>query len=196
VSSFRHSCAKLTRELRHRVGNILHIASALFDQSVKNHQSLNEVQATYKRQLQALASAQRLIFDASEHPITLGELIAQVVAPYGQSRFNLDSESIFVSEKSVVPIALVLNELATNAVKYGSLSQRDGKVDIHCQGNGDKVQIKWVEQGGPQVTQDQRKGFGRQLLERTIAGQLGGTLSIEFPTSGIVARITLAASRI
>jgi two-component sensor histidine kinase len=98
-------------------------------------------------------------------------LIAQVVAPYGQSRFNLDSESIFVSEKSVVPIALVLNELATNAVKYGSLSQRDGKVDIHCQGNGDKVQIKWVEQGGPQVTQDQRKGFGRQLLERTIAGQ-------------------------
>lgn len=186
----------LVGELRHRVGNLLQIAGALFDQSTKNHQSLDEVQTTFTRQLRALGSAQRLIFDASDHPITLAELIAQVIAPYGQQRFNLDGIPISVSEKSVVPFALIFSELATNAMKYGSLSQTEGVVDLHWQESGDRLVITWTERGGPLVVRDQRIGFGRQLLERTVVGQLGGAFSIDFITTGIVARIALPVSNI
>ena len=84
--------------------------------------------------------------------------------------------------KSVV-VAMALHELATNAVKYGALSNGDGRVTIawERQSQANRVKLVWQESGGPEVSPPKQKGFGSHLIERAFAGQLGGSELIFSP---------------
>jgi two-component sensor histidine kinase len=98
---------------------------------------------------------------------------------------------------------MALHELATNAIKYGALSNECGKVSFHWrveQANGEqRLHMVWSEQGGPEVTPPSRKGFGTRLIERGLAAELGGSVQISYPVSGLVCIIDtplpIAASR-
>ena len=78
------------------------------------------------------------------------------------------------STKSIV-VAMTLHELATNAVKYGALSNGGGRVSIAWEGQcqASRVKLVWRERGGPKVSPPKKKGFGSHLIERAFAGQLG-----------------------
>jgi two-component sensor histidine kinase len=89
-------------------------------------------------------------------------------------------------------IAISLHELATNAAKYGSLSVADGRVEIIWSRTADgRLNLRWIETGGPTVTPPTHKGFGTGVMENIIAGQLRGEVHFDWCDQGLVCEIAL-----
>jgi two-component sensor histidine kinase len=90
-------------------------------------------------------------------------------------------------------LAMALQELATNAVKYGALSNESGRIAIEWrvaqESGGDRLHLAWTEGGGPPVTPPQRRGFGTRLIERSLAQDLNGEVRIQFTEAGVVCTV-------
>ena len=94
---------------------------------------------------------------------------------------------------------MAVHELATNAAKYGALSNGSGRVSVHwsiSEHDERHLKIVWTEAGGPKVTAPSSKGFGSRLIERGLAGQLGGEAAIDYRETGVVCRILAPLSTI
>jgi two-component sensor histidine kinase len=92
------------------------------------------------------------------------------------------------SERSLL-LTMALHELATNAVKYGALSNRSGKVGIHWQQTDGRLSLVWRESGGPAVRPPEKTGFGSRLLERAL--KTLGTVELTFAPAGVVCTVTV-----
>src|SRR4029077_2387895 len=93
-----------------------------------------------------------------------------------------------VAASAVLPLGLVINELCTNAVKHGALSQRAGRVEIDAsipEGAERVLLFKWAEKGGPTVVHPSKRGFGSTLIERAFVAQLEGRARLEFNPAGV-----------
>jgi two-component sensor histidine kinase len=90
-------------------------------------------------------------------------------------------------------VAMATHELCTNAAKYGALSQPTGRVDISWRivssPDGDQLELRWAESGGPEVVAPTRKGFGARLVERGLAAQLGGEVQVAYEPSGVICTV-------
>ena len=84
---------------------------------------------------------------------------------------------------------MALNELSTNAIKYGSLSQPGGHVDVSWSVTDDDLELVWVEAGGPPVKEPSRKGFGSRLIQNGLATELNGKVDIDYRPGGLVCTI-------
>ena len=90
-----------------------------------------------------------------------------------------------------------MHELATNAVKYGSLSEPHGTLDVACTTNDDDVIMVWTERGGPAVTAPKGlEGFGSKLIARSVSGQLGGSINFDWPSGGAIVTLRMNKARI
>jgi two-component sensor histidine kinase len=87
-------------------------------------------------------------------------------------------------------MALAFHELATNATKYGALSDQNGKVTIGWTNAGGRFSLEWREESGPAVSPPIRRGFGSRMMERGIAAELGGRAELSFERTGLVFRIS------
>ena len=87
-------------------------------------------------------------------------------------------------------IAMALQELATNAAKYGALSLPAGRLSIQWTQEADAMRLQWEETGGPLVVPPLRRGFGSRLIERSLSAELGGEAAITFAPTGVICRIT------
>ena len=112
-------------------------------------------------------------------------------------RFVLDGPAVMVGSRAALSLSLMLHELATNAAKYGALSNADGRVtiswDIDGDGDDAPVTLRWIEAGGPAVVAPKRAGFGTRLIGRGLAGSFDGKVDLSYPPSGVVC--TIAAPR-
>ena len=91
---------------------------------------------------------------------------------------------------------MVLHELATNSVKHGALSSTDGMLDVSGKLVGESLQLIWAETGGPSISaQPEHHGFGRKMVERSIESQLGGSLTYDWQSTGLVATLTIRTTR-
>jgi two-component system CheB/CheR fusion protein len=101
--------------------------------------------------------------------------------------------------KAAETFALAVHELATNAIKYGALSRPSGRVDVswHFVDGGDPTELvfDWRERGGPSVAPPQRRGFGSELLERTLAFELKGKTTLAFDRAGLHCTIAIPLTR-
>ena len=98
--------------------------------------------------------------------------------------------------ESVTTLALLLHEFATNAAKYGALSNHMGRIDIDCSEDGEQVTVSWKEAGGPPVSPTQEQGFGSVLAAATVRGQLAGDLTREWRPEGLFIRLTLPRGKL
>jgi two-component sensor histidine kinase len=97
-------------------------------------------------------------------------------------------------DRHISVFALVLHEMMTNAAKYGCLSQPDGNLSVKwALGETGDCLIDWTETGGPSVAKPTRKGFGTNLIARTLSADLGGSVELEFLPSGLHARFCVPA---
>jgi two-component sensor histidine kinase len=102
-----------------------------------------------------------------------------------------------VSEASATTLALVIHELATNSLKYGALSSDTGTLDVSCAPHPTEVVIVWTERGGPPVkAPSDQGGFGSKLINRAVAAQLGGSISREWISEGVVVALTVQKDRL
>ncbi len=94
-------------------------------------------------------------------------------------------------------LAMVVHELATNSVKYGALSCPEGVLDVSCRTDDGYLGLVWAETGGPPINQaPELTGFGSRLIARSVASQLGGTLTYDWQESGVVVTVRMHQARL
>ena len=197
----------LIRELNHRVKNLFAIASGMVSMTARTAKSTKEMAEALRGRLGALSRAHELvrpafgIDDQAGHATTLAQLIKAILDPYveaGQGgRLRIDGPPVIVGANTVTSLALVLHELATNAAKYGCLSQPEGRLAISWTVQAGDVALAWVEAGGPPIAEEPvLQGFGSQLARKSITGQLGGTLDHTWHQDGLEVRMMLPLDRL
>jgi two-component sensor histidine kinase len=116
------------------------------------------------------------------------------------SRIEIAGPAVEVDDKAAQQLALAVHELATNAVKYGSLSTPEGTVELRWSvapdgEAGEMLDLVWRERGGPPPTEGGGEGFGTKLLTLAIPHSLGGTVSHELNADGLVYRLSMPLKR-
>lgn len=195
----------LAGEMSHRVKNLLAIASGLTAITSRTATNTEEMARELTGRLGALGRAHDLVRplpDGQGTTALLGDLISILLAPYDdlgafKGRIRVAVERLGVGEKSATSLALVIHELATNSMKYGALSDAAGTLDISSATEADHIVLTWLERGGPAVeAPDQPAGFGSQLVKRSVAGQLGGSIDYEWAEDGIIVTLRIRRARL
>jgi two-component sensor histidine kinase len=162
---------------------------AVAAQTFRDANNLPQTQATFSARIMALARANDLLTGENWEGASLSDIVAGVSVAHGGNqpgRFSASGPVVRLSPKIALSLAMAMHELATNAVKYGSLSVTDGKVDVKWTVDAGRLRIEWRESGGPPVQAPERRGFGSRLVERGLAGEMGGTAKIDFAPTGVV----------
>ena len=157
----------LSRELSHRVKNILAVVQALAMQT-DGSRSVDEFRHTFVGRLSAMTRAQSLLLDAQWRSADLGELVGQALQPYRVDHpevIEVEGEPVALMANQGLGLSLILHELATNAAKYGALSQQEGRVHVSWRVDeanpGRRVRLTWQESDGPPVEPRARKASAR-----------------------------------
>ena len=178
--------AELARdELRHRVKNAFTAAQALASLSLPGEHSL-----ALNARIAALARAHDLLDEKLSHQesITLAELIHAELEPYATDspgRLSVSGEPVLLGSAQAVALGLAINELATNALKYGALSTASGRLTVSWRKEAGRLLLEWRESDGPQVRAAGVENFGSRLLRRLVEGQLKGSVSRHLDDSGV-----------
>ncbi len=180
----------LLEEVHHRMKNMLTTVIAITSQSLRSAATMEEAREAIAGRLIALGRAQDLLLKANEAGAMLTDLVAAAVAPFESDespRFLIPFAAIEIGPAAVLPLTLSLNELCTNAVKYGALSSPSGRVEIisTVDERSQLFSLTWTEFGGPPVIEPTRRGFGTRLLG-ALAAQLHGEVAVQYRSEGIV----------
>ncbi|QRM31108.1 HWE histidine kinase domain-containing protein [Microvirga sp. VF16] len=185
----------LIHELNHRVKNTLATVQSIASQTLRNAPTMRDAKEALEGRLIALARAHDVLTRESWEGAELREIVAQAVAPYagrGEDRLHLQGPEVRLSPRMALALAMALQELATNAVKYGALSNSTGEIGISWkveQTHPPRLHLTWEESGSPPVQAPSRRGFGSKLIERSLAQELNGAAQIEFRPTGIVCTV-------
>ncbi len=188
----------LINELNHRVKNTLATVQSIASQTLRNAGSAEGAREALENRLLALSRVHDVLTRENWEGADLYEIVADAVAPYsnpGEDRLHLSGETIRLPPRMALALAMALQELATNAVKYGALSNDTGEVRITWRDGDDSLHLTWAEQGGPPVTAPSRRGFGTRLIERSLASDLNGDVRIAFVPSGLVCTVDAPLTR-
>lgn len=184
--------AMVSREYQHRVRNVLTIAQALAHQTARYAPTVAEFEQKLLDRFHALARAQDLLLQTHGQPTPLPPLIDNILAPYDlATRVDATAATpdVRVDSSVAVVLALLLNELATNATKYGSLSVPRGRLRLAWSKVPHEVTLTWKELQGPPVTPPRRAGFGSKLFRAGFA-QASGALKLDYEPDGLKCRLT------
>jgi PAS domain S-box-containing protein len=180
----------LMQELSHRVKNSLAMVQAIASNTLRNATSLENAREAFSQRLAALARAHDLLVGGNWANAALSHLVESIVGIQGQpERFIRSGPEVVLGSKAALALTLILHELATNAVKYGSLSNAGGRVLLNWrldEFDGERqFRLRWQEEGGPTVTPPTRRGFGSRLIERTFP-TVKGSAELAYPPTGVV----------
>ena len=181
----------LLRELQHRTNNLLAVISSIARRTLFEGRTIRDARETLMGRLQALANASDTLTAAHWQGADIGLVVQNEMRAFA-GRYEASGPPLMLAPQAVQNMSLVIHELATNASKYGALSQTGGQVDItwrieeHAE-NDDRVphlSFQWVERGGPPAVAPQRRGFGYSLLE-TVMTDINRKPEIEFKPDGL-----------
>ena len=188
--------ALLVNELNHRVKNTLATVQAFTTQTLRTASSMNEARESITARLIALAQAHDVLTAENWDGADLARIVADALRLHGGDgqRCQWQGNAIRVSARIALALSMMLHELATNAVKYGALSNAVGTVLVTwtiadmsetsaqtCL----RLLLRWEERGGPPVAPPTRKGFGSRMIERSLAAELGGEVCISYEREGV-----------
>lgn len=180
----------LINELNHRVKNTLAIVQAIAHQSFGGEVASRHARHAFEGRLAALSSAHNLLTQQNWESASLRQVIGDGMAAYhAGERVTIHGPDIPLAPKTAVSLAMAVHELATNATKYGSLSNSEGRIDIDCAVADESLRLVWRESGGPPVVAPTRRGFGSRMIERGLAAELGGTVQIDFAPDGVICTV-------
>jgi len=182
----------VSAELKHRIGNLLAVVQAVARHTFKEADpaSLD----TFSARLHALAAAQKLLIETETRPATMADVVRDAVAPHCSEgdRAVISGPDVALDGRRAHALTLALHELATNAAKYGALSNDGGGITVSWTHDAGMLDFTWREHGGPSVTAPDRKGFGSALISRNLGSAFAGEVSIEFHEAGVECRLHAA----
>jgi two-component sensor histidine kinase len=190
----------LLAELSHRVKNTLATVLSIANQTLARAESLDEFARSFRGRIRALAAAHSLLTAVNWEMAALRILVRQALQPYASSdgsNIQISGDEVLLRPSAALTFSLVLHELATNAAKYGALQKPGGFVSVDCSvrsNDGRELHLHWAETGGPPVGSPVRRGFGLELIERSVAHGLGGQAVLDYRVEGLSCDITVPLS--
>ncbi len=186
----------LINELNHRVKNTLATVQSIAAQTLRNAGTAHEAKEALEGRLMALARAHDVLTTENWEGAELKDIVAQALEPYralGEDRLTMKGPELRLSPRIALALSMALQELTTNAVKHGALSNATGRVDIVWDvprsESGSRLHLRWQESGGPPVQPPTRQGFGSRLIERSLARELDGNVQITFHPEGVLCTV-------
>lgn len=185
----------LIDELNHRVKNTLAIMQAIAAQTFRSASPAER--GKFEGRLGALAEAHNLLSREKWQGSELQDVLRRVLQPYllnSAGRVGMFGPKVPLSPQLAVVLSMIVHEIATNAAKYGALSNETGTVtldwEVFAEHAKPKLRLIWTEAGGPPVVAPVRRGFGSRLIERSARDQLGGEATVDFLPCGVVYTVT------
>ena len=179
----------LMRELNHRVKNNMQMLQSLLFTATRQTQNgeARKVLEDAANRITAMAAAQRVLYDTPDLERFSAGKFLDAVCGTAQQLFPSNVKIIFettcgqLENDMAMPLALILNELLTNAVKYGALSLATGRVRVDwSRGVHGELQLRWVETGGPSTDLPKRGGFGTRVITQIVRHQLNGKVRFDW----------------
>ncbi|HEX2804297.1 MAG TPA: PAS domain S-box protein [Sphingomicrobium sp.] len=184
--------ALLAREVDHRAKNALAVAQALV--GLTKADTVEDFADAIRGRIASLARAHSLLSQSQWRGASLEQLIRDELLPYAkEGQLLLNGQNVNCGAEAVQSLSLLFHELATNAVKHGALSSRNGHVTIEWRLENEWMRISWKEQGGPPVVAPKREGFGTKLLNQVSGRQLNARLDFDWRADGLQVKIKLPA---
>jgi two-component sensor histidine kinase len=183
----------IVSEMQHRMGNAFAMIQVLVRLSESRAIDVPMFSRTVQERIGAFQRAQRLIQLDNKQDIELRTLCREVLTPFDLQRVTMPETSALVSSDDVTMLGLVLHELATNALKYGALTNGSGRVAIDWRTKQHELHITWREAGGPQVRAPDKAGGGSRLLDAFRGG--GHAAEIVYHPDGLVCELILRHRR-
>lgn len=186
----------LINELNHRVKNTLATVQSVAMQTLRHAATTEQARDDFEVRLIALSRAHDVLTRENWEGASLRKIVRQAIEPYRRSeedRFKVEGGPVWLPPRMALALAMALQELATNAVKYGALSTDAGRVAIEWTldfaDSAPQLRLRWSESGGPPVAAPARQGFGSRLIERSLARDLNGEVSLDFAPAGLVCTV-------
>jgi two-component sensor histidine kinase len=190
-----HERELLTNELNHRVKNMLATIQSIVQNTLRGDENL-EVRKALSNRLIALSKAHDILTAQNWEGAELSDLASDVCDSFGHApRISASGPRIWLEARAALAISLVLNELATNAAKYGALSNERGQIALRWDVTpAQSLSVEWTERGGPSTEPPTRRGFGSRLIEAAFRGEEGAETQWLFEREGVRWRMLLPKS--
>jgi two-component sensor histidine kinase len=187
----------LLNEVDHRSKNILSVVQAIAKQTAIS--TPDEFLIRFSERLQTLAASHDLLVRSRWQGVEICDLIRAQLAHFEEllgSRIKLDGPSFQLLAAPAQTLGMIVHELATNAAKYGALSNDSGQVEVCWDATGDVFTISWTERGGPNVVAPNRRGFGSIVVKTMAESSLDGDVDFDFAPTGLRWRAVCPASSV
>jgi len=184
----------LAREVDHRAKNALAVVQAVV--ALTRASTMEEFVEAVSERILALGRAHSLLAQNRWEGADLAQIVADETETCQRpGSFRIRGPLVLLAAHAVQSVCLLIHELATNAVKYGSLSVERGRVDIRWRFlPSQELELTWTESGGPPVRETISKGFGSTLIHEVETKQLGGSIDLRWPKGGLRLVTTLPSS--
>lgn len=181
-------------EYRHRLKNAFAVVAAVVTQSAKGAASPEDLSQDILQRLHAMSTAQDILASEGADAGAMGALVSEILTPFACRRLVVEQgPELKLPHGGGIALALALNELATNATKFGALSTDAGQVTVGWRADGVGVQLVWEESGGPAVVPPQHSGFGSRLIRDAARRLPEGEVELDFRQTGLCARFRFVA---
>lgn len=183
----------LANELNHRVKNTLATVQAIVVQTLRANLSHAETRDVIQGRIHSLAAASDVLTREKWDGATLTQVATTALAPFraeGEQRIRIRGPEVMLTPRLTLAFSMAFHELATNAVKYGALTNEIGRIlldwDILSGSHPPTLRLTWQESDGPPVSAPTRRGFGSRMIERALADELQGRAEIDYRPDGVV----------
>ncbi|MGO4441529.1 sensor histidine kinase [Rhizobium sp. RAF56] len=191
----------LMHELGHRMKNTLSVVQSIAIQSLRNAASLDDASEKLQSRLAAYSTAHDILLQKNWTSATLGNIVEAArinIGLEGSARMKAQGPDVELGPQAALSFSLVLHELLTNALKYGALSNAEGRIDlswmVERRDGEDFLVSAWRETGGPPVVDPTRKGFGSRLIFSSLNAY--GEVGVVYEPQGLVFKIDMPLSKI
>lgn len=179
----------LLGELNHRLKNIFATVSSLVTLSARSARSVDDYAAAVRDRVFAFSAAHSLVRDTGPGSTASLLTIAKTIAARGfEDKVHVGGEDLELGAESAVAFGMILNELFTNAIKYGALSSQEGQVVLEWKRTEDTLVLTWMERGAPSAKPNDRVGFGTRMIEQNVAS-IGGVIDRQWLAEGLRVQI-------
>ena len=191
----------LAGELQHRIKNTLAMIGAIANQTMRG-EDVKAAREAFAARLMTLSHAHDTLTRTSWTAAPIEQVVDGALAPHGSGpgRIRTSGPDLLLQPKQALALSLAVHELATNAVKYGALSNNSGRIDIVWSEEAIETvpsfRFTWTESGGPPVSEPapERKGFGSRLVERMLQNDFAGKVEIDYQPQGVVCELIAPAA--
>lgn len=180
----------LLDELNHRVKNTLATVQEISWQTLQTARDLPTAREALDRRIRSMAQAHDLLTSRAWTGANLMDVVTRTLEAFPPAQVELSGRPVELPPKHALALSMALHELATNATKYGALSQTEGRVTVQWRMQDEVLQLVWQESCGPAVVAPTRKGFGSRLLEDLLVRDLGGETKLSYDPAGVRCTIT------